>query len=66
MPGPVMSRRIGATAMNGRQKIVSAIAPMLRRNGGTSDDAAARAMAARFPHRNPQAAVLVECHRLRR
>ena len=66
LPGPVISRRIGAIAMNGRQKTVSTTAPMLRRSHGTSVDVTASAVAARFPHRNPQAAVLVECHRLRR
>ena len=66
LPGPVISRRIGATAMKGRQKMVKATAPMLRRSTGMIDATPARAMAARFPQRKPQAAVFVECHRLRR
>ena len=66
VPGPVITRRMGARAMKGRQNTVRHTAPMLRRSQGTSEVAAARAMAARLPHRKPQAALRVECHRLRR
>ena len=65
LPGPVITRRIGASATTGTQNVMRLAAPMLRRRRGTSEANPARAMAARFPHRNPHAAFHEVCHRLR-